>query len=251
MQVKSEICRLVELYADEELSITITGHSLGGSLATLCAYDIAKSKCNERPQGQPQELVHEKEKLSSLGPIPVSVITFAAPRVGNDAFRDRLEDLGVKVLRTVNIHDIVPKVPGLFLNEKFFGMFGKLQERVNQWFDRIPWTYSHVGVELQIDQSQSPFLKKGTDYTASHNLDLYLHLLDGYNGKIMPFKRVIERDVALVNRYGDFLRDDLHLPHSWWQQENKGLVKLEDGQWVQPDRPEEEVPSNEAHDDWQ
>lgn len=109
VQVLRELKRLVELYEGEELSITICGHSLGSALATLNAYDIAQSGLNipgkhavipadwdghtAIPQNLPNPL-HRKA-------IPVTVFSFAGPRVGNDAFRDRLKDLGVKVSQSL------------------------------------------------------------------------------------------------------------------------------------------------------
>jgi hypothetical protein len=237
LQVKEEICRLVELYADEELSITITGHSLGGALASLCAFDIVQSKCNER-------------ELTKGSTIPVSVFTYASPRIGNDAFRDRLEELGVNILRVVNSHDIVPKVPGLLVNESMFDMFGTLERFVGPWLDRLPWTYTHAGVELKLDQTASPFVKRKRDYGASHNLDLYLHLLDGFHSRSHPFEPAVGRDTALVNRYGDSLNDDLVVPSCWWQQENKGLIRNEAGVWVQPERREDDIPCPKAHERW-
>ncbi|KAJ7524734.1 hypothetical protein O6H91_17G018500 [Diphasiastrum complanatum] len=45
-QLLSEIRRLMKKYEGEDLSITVTGHSLGGALAFLSAYDIAESEIN-------------------------------------------------------------------------------------------------------------------------------------------------------------------------------------------------------------
>lgn len=43
--------------------------------------------------------------------MPVSAVTFATPRVGNRAFRDGLNSCGgVRVLRVVVSHDVVPMV---------------------------------------------------------------------------------------------------------------------------------------------
>eukprot|EP00250_Pteridium_aquilinum_P016209 c23002_g2_i1 orf=2-1921(-) len=40
-QMAMEVKRLLQKYEGEEVSITVTGHSLGAALALLCAYDIA------------------------------------------------------------------------------------------------------------------------------------------------------------------------------------------------------------------
>ena len=83
----------------ENLKIYVTGHSLGGSLAILCALEFAR-------QG-----------------IPVSrVVTFGQPRVGNRVFCDLYNStrtaprddfsLGQITFRVVNENDIVARLPG-------------------------------------------------------------------------------------------------------------------------------------------
>lgn len=72
----------------------------------------------------------------------------------------------------MNVHDIVPKSPGLFFNENLPLWLLKLIE----W---LPWTYLHVGVELKLDHLDSPYLRRSTDAGCSHNLEAHLHLLDG------------------------------------------------------------------------
>ncbi|KAF3622760.1 putative phospholipase A1-II 1-like [Capsicum annuum] len=42
-----EVTRLLKLYNKEEVSITVTGHSLGASLATLCAVDTVVNQINK------------------------------------------------------------------------------------------------------------------------------------------------------------------------------------------------------------
>ena len=197
-QVQKEIRRLVAKYPREMLSITTTGHSLGGALATLSAYDLVRNKCNQ---------TSEKSKIS------VTVLTFAAPRVGNDAFRDRLEEFQVNVLRVVNAPDVVPKVPGLFVNEHTFSFFSSLEKNVKTWMSRIrsyglaketipsdgdvsnnakavcsrledlvspwldmlPWTYTHVGSELRLGDNEFSYHRK--NIADCHSLDEYLDLL--------------------------------------------------------------------------
>jgi triacylglycerol lipase len=63
----------------------ITGHSLGGALATVCAADMAL-----------------------LNP---TVITFGSPRVGNEGFVDHFNDLIKESVRVANQRDPVPHLP--------------------------------------------------------------------------------------------------------------------------------------------
>ncbi|KAK6164584.1 hypothetical protein DH2020_001448 [Rehmannia glutinosa] len=66
-QVLTEVNMLVnEAYPDEEVSITIVGHSLGGALALLSAYDITETGINVRDDSRA---------------VPVCVFTFAGPRM--------------------------------------------------------------------------------------------------------------------------------------------------------------------------
>ncbi|PKA60695.1 Phospholipase A1-Ibeta2, chloroplastic [Apostasia shenzhenica] len=147
--VVEEVRRLVELYKGEELSITVTGHSLGAALAVLTADELASSS-PEMP--------------------PVAVFSFGGPRVGNRAFAQRVERRkGVKVLRVVNAHDLVTRVPGLV---KFPAeIAGRLRDG-----------YEHVGRELRVDSRVSPFLKPDADLACCHDLEAYLHLVDGLGG---------------------------------------------------------------------
>ncbi|XP_021278466.1 phospholipase A1-Igamma3, chloroplastic [Herrania umbratica] len=222
-QVLAEIKRLLEYYDGEEISITITGHSLGAALALITAYDIAELGLN---------LVEGGEFSNK---VPITVYSFAGPRVGNLKFKERCDELGVKVLRVVNVHDKVPTVPGVFANEKL--QFQKyLEEAVS-----FPWSYAHVGVELALDHTSSPFLKSTNDIACAHNLEAHLHLLDGYHGKGRRFCLVNKRDIALVNKDSNFLKSDYGVPPYWRQDENKGMVRNSDGRWVLPERPRVEA----------
>lgn len=156
-QILTEVKRLLEIYYNEEVSITVTGHSLGGALAILSAYDIVETGINV---------------LRDSRAVPVAVFSFSGPRVGNVRFKERIETLGLKVLRVINVNDVVPKSPGFFLNENVSPVLMKMAEG-------LPWSYSHVGVELALDHKNSPFLKPTGDPACAHNLEAHLHLLDG------------------------------------------------------------------------
>ena len=61
--------------------VTLAGHSLGGALATLCAFDIAAA-------------VKEAGAVAESGrAIDVCCYTFGAPRTGNRAFRNEFNEL--------------------------------------------------------------------------------------------------------------------------------------------------------------
>ncbi|XAR60366.1 Phospholipase A(1) [Bertholletia excelsa] len=229
-QVLAEIKRLIEKYRGEELSITVTGHSLGAALALLSAYDISEMKLNILHNG------------SDIRKIPITVYSFSGPRVGNLKFKERCDELGVKVLRVINVHDKVPKVPGIFANEKL-----QYQKYIEEAMS-FPWSYAHVGVELALDHMNSPFLKPNGDLGCAHNLEAILHLIDGYHGKNRKFCLVTKRDIALVNKNCDFLKGEYGVPPHWRQDLNKGMVRTSDGRWVLPERPRIEAhPPDTAH----
>lgn len=246
-QVLTELKRLLDKYEGEELSITICGHSLGSALSTLNAYDIAQSGLNipgkhahvpEEWDGHTAPPAMDLPNPDHLKTIPITVFSFAGPRVGNDAFRDRLKDLGVKVLRIVNVNDIVPRAPGFILNENLdhFRWMEKL-------IDQFPFTYTHVGTELLLNNLDSPYLDpERANKPNCHNMEQYLHLIDGYRGTGKPFELTTKREVALVNKSCNFLKADRFVPECWWQPENKGLVRTEDRRWVQPERAPEDIP---------
>ncbi|KAL3653360.1 Phospholipase A1-Igamma3, chloroplastic [Castilleja foliolosa] len=230
-QVLAELSRIIHRYRGENLSITITGHSLGAALALLSAYDIAEMNLN---------IIDDGKKI--INKIPITVFSISGPRVGNLKFKERCDELGLKVLRVTNVHDKVPKVPGIITNEKFM-----YQKYIEDKFS-FPWSYAHVGVELALDHTHSPFLKKTGDMTCSHNLEAHLHLIDGYHGKDKGFELVSGRDIALVNKNCDFLKSEYGVPPFWWQDEHKGMMRTSDGRWTVPERPRIEAhPDDTAH----
>ncbi|KAK8963133.1 hypothetical protein KSP40_PGU017402 [Platanthera guangdongensis] len=211
-QVMRELRRLVEFYKNrgEDVSVTITGHSLGGALALLNAAEAA-----------------------SILPadVAVTVISFGAPRVGNELFGEMLKAKKVKVLRVATKQDLVPKVPGVVFNE----------ERMGEGWE---WVYTHVGDELALDAEASMYLKRGVvDVAGFHGLETYLHLVDGHEKAGGVFRARARRDIALVNKFTGLLREDLAIPERWYQPANKGMVRNEFGRWVVPRRPKEDIPS--------
>lgn len=71
-------------------------------------------------------------------------------------------------------------------------------------------------------------------YYLAHNL---LVNCCRYHGKGHRFGLSSGRDHSLVNKGCDFLKDDYMVPPNWRQDENKGMVRGEDGRWIQPEQP--------------
>jgi len=84
-----------------EAKIYITGHSLGGALALLAGRVIANAGRSIADDSNSRRENPYKKTLA--------ICTFAAPRVGDNAFKSVLKD--INVVRYVNTEDIVPTVP--------------------------------------------------------------------------------------------------------------------------------------------
>ncbi|KAI3764595.1 hypothetical protein L2E82_14606 [Cichorium intybus] len=170
--VKDEILRLVEVYRDEPLSVTITGHSLGASLAILAAYDIKNT------------IKHE---------LHLSVISFGGPRVGNRSFRHNLELQGTKILRIVNSDDLITRVPGFFVEDH-----DDVEKHEKTHVEHLPhwirkrvndkrWVYANIGHELRLS-SRASLKLNSIDVATCHDLKTYLHLVNGFVSSSCPFR---------------------------------------------------------------
>ncbi|XP_015962171.1 phospholipase A(1) DAD1, chloroplastic-like [Arachis duranensis] len=179
--VREEIGRILQIYDGEPLSLTVTGHSLGAALATLAAYDARAAF----------------PKLCST-----TVISFGGPRVGNRSFRTSLDKQGTKVLRIVNCDDVITKVPGFVFddvknsggdvaNNGGFHVAG-LPSWIQKRAEEAPWMYSEVGEELRLSSRDSPYLK-GVNVATCHDLNTYLHLVDGFVSSTCPFRSTAKR----------------------------------------------------------
>nr|XP_034925569.1 phospholipase A1-II 4-like [Populus alba] len=96
--------------------------------------------------------------------------------------------------------------------------------------------------ELEIDSSKSPYSKDPN--AESHNLDIYLHAIAGYQGELGEFRLVIDRDSALVNKSADVLPEKYKVPPNWRTVMNKCMIQMDNGFWklndCVPDPPSED-----------
>ncbi|KAG7573189.1 Fungal lipase-like domain [Arabidopsis suecica] len=193
-QVQGELKRLLELYKDEDITITLTGHSLGAVMSILSAADFLH---NEWPKITPS-LQH---RLSC-----VTVFAFGSPRIGDRSFKRLVESLEhLHILRVTNVPDLIPRYP--------------------------VFRFTDVGEELQINTLKSEYLKRSLNLGHFHNLEAYLHGVAGTQHNQGEFKLEINRDIALVNKGLDALEDKYLVPGHWWVLENKGMVQSDDGTW--------------------
>lgn len=99
-QALAALKEVLNEYKGEEISITVTGHSMGAAMVTLKATDIVRNGYNILLEDQPNKV------------IPVTAFVFACPRVGNEGFGNVFFGLeNLHVLRVTNDQDIVPKQP--------------------------------------------------------------------------------------------------------------------------------------------
>ncbi|MDE2118276.1 MAG: lipase family protein [Betaproteobacteria bacterium] len=102
-------------------SLWVTGHSLGGALATLAAAKLRLEK---------------DEPINGL-------YTFGQPRAGNRDFANRFDsDFSTQTFRYVNNADMVPRVPPRISGYSHVGTFRYFDDKGNEddtmdWFDQI------------------------------------------------------------------------------------------------------------------
>jgi hypothetical protein len=203
-QLLAAVRELVARYKGESLSIVCTGHSLGASLATLCAFDM---------------VVNGVSKVGDAY-VPVTAIVFGSPQIGNPEFKKRFDELpNLRALHVRNKPDLIPLYPSNLLG------------------------YANVGDVLSVSSKKSPHLKPDTTNVGDyHNLQGILHTVAGWNGEDGEFKLQVNRSVALVNKSSAFLKDDNLVPESWWVEKNKGMVLGPTGVWELEQPAEENLP---------
>ncbi|KAJ7551741.1 hypothetical protein O6H91_06G026900 [Diphasiastrum complanatum] len=91
-------------------SVMVTGHSMGGALASFCALDLVNYNIQD-----------------------VQVVTFGQPRIGNPIFASFYDSSVPKTIRMTHGHDIIPHLPPYYTI---------LEERTYHHVAREVWIYT-------------------------------------------------------------------------------------------------------------
>jgi hypothetical protein len=84
---------------------------------------------------------------------------------------------------------------------------------------------------LEINTLNSTYLKRSLNFRNYHNLEIYLHGMAGMQDTDGVFKLEIGRDISLVNKGLDALKDEYLVPSTWRCLANKGMLQMDDGTW--------------------
>jgi predicted GTPase len=113
--------------------ICLTGHSLGGALATLAAYRLKRQN------------------------FPIScVYTFGAPRVGDSAFASRYEDCKIPHFRIENKNDIVPHLPPDYQTKSKIEFTTQFSNTTLSWLHKFGFSIPDELRNLQIPNIDYP-----------------------------------------------------------------------------------------------
>ncbi|XP_022760117.1 phospholipase A1-II 6-like [Durio zibethinus] len=191
-QVRDAVRELVNKYQDEEISITVTGFSLGAALATLNAMDIVANGYN-------------KPKDNAQKSCMVTGFVFGGPCVGNDGLKEVFKRLGahdLHLLRITNARDPVHRLP-----------IG---------------SYIHLGEELKINSTKSNYLKWNV---SAHNMEIYLHGVAGVQdeGFHLEVDHDVALVNKYLDRLKDKHKIP---PNWWEGENRKNMVQADNGHWT-------------------
>ncbi|KAK8630300.1 hypothetical protein V6N13_079098 [Hibiscus sabdariffa] len=251
-QVLDAVKELVNKYKDEEVSITVTGFSLGAALATLTAMDIVANGYNK------------PTTASGNKPFMVTAFTYGGPRVGNTGLASIFDTLGdqLHLLRIKNQRDFVPNLPPMKFNyTEFgnklivntyesnylkwkgpFGLYATFPDEEEEEDEDVPKRkrtrrYIESLNEDEEEDEDVPIRKRTRggipEYYSCHNMDVYGHGVAIKDiEKDTPIDK-LDHDLSLVNKHLDRVKNEYKIPSNWWTGENREkMVQLENGRWV-------------------
>ncbi|XP_078440513.1 lipase-like isoform X2 [Wolffia australiana] len=135
--VLKAVRRAKKMYG-KNIGIMVTGHSMGGAMASFCALDLTVN----------------------LGEVNVQLMTFGQPRIGNAAFVSYFKMHVPKSIRVVNDHDMVPHLP------PYYGIF---PQKTYHHFPREVWLYK-VGFGSLVYQVEKICDGSGEDPSCSRSV---------------------------------------------------------------------------------
>lgn len=146
--VNAQIQNLLSLHRG--VPIYVTGHSLGGALATLAVGDL-------------------KETFGNIA----SLLTFGQPRVGNKEFAAYFASV-IVANRVVHYADIVPHIPP--------SSFGFSHQGNEIWYDKAMSTYKSCAPEANTCSNSLPATSLNT---GDHSMDTYITLPGSFFDRII------------------------------------------------------------------
>lgn len=127
--------KLLSLIIDSDIEkIVVTGHSMGGALATLCAFDM-------------------KNKFENKS---VECFTFGSPRVGNRNFSKEYNKMNIYSFRVVNGSDVVENLPYSFLGYKHVNdriRLGEKRKCYNYFWGKCGKDHYYTSYEKELDKA--------------------------------------------------------------------------------------------------
>jgi len=142
--IENKLATLMEMKENKGYEIYITGHSLGGALATLAGFALAMSDNFKQP---------------------IKLITFASPQPGRGDLADAIEELGdmgrIYHCRVTNNNDYVPQIGVLSNIYRYWQLmtFRKPIESIEG--------YRHSGVHLNLFEKKKPTFTQSISHTKS------------------------------------------------------------------------------------
>ncbi|MBA0795280.1 hypothetical protein Gohar_006156, partial [Gossypium harknessii] len=232
--VLTAVKKLVNKYKHEELSITVTGFSLGGALATLTAMDIVANGCNN-PTG-------------SKAPFMVTAFVFGCPRVGNDGFKQLFDSLRGDNLRLLRMKNKMDFVPVLLISYTDVGNLLNVNTSVSKYLKKKKFGFTgyafrdgngdEVGIDICLvnedDHEAQEIIISGwiNNLYSCHNMDVYMHGVAIENIAEDTPADELDYDLPLVNKHLDRVNDDYEIPTEWWVGENrKKMEQMDNGRW--------------------
>ncbi|KAM5577970.1 lipase [Rosa sericea] len=134
--ILNAVARAKEFYGD--IGIIVTGHSMGGAMASFCALDLR---------------VNQKENN-------VQVMTFGQPRIGNAIFATYYSEILPQTIRVTNGNDVVPHLP------PYYTYF---PQKTYHHFPTEVWLYD-IGLRSLVFQVEKICDASGEDPTCSRSV---------------------------------------------------------------------------------